>query len=71
MTPNPASCRCGQLTATGTPTRVSVCHCHDCEKCSGNAFAAQEPFSADALANLGDGATLDALVRLALRKAAN
>ena len=43
MTAYPASCRCGQLraTATGEPTRVSVCHCVDCQKHSGSAFAAR------------------------------
>lgn len=38
-----ASCRCGQLKATcvGEPVRVSVCHCLECQKRSGSAFAAQ------------------------------
>ena len=38
-----ASCRCGQLcvTVTGEPVRVSVCHCLNCQKRSGSAFAAQ------------------------------
>lgn len=43
MTLQTASCRCGQLkaTVTGEPVRVSVCHCLDCQKRSGSAFAAQ------------------------------
>ena len=43
MTTRTASCRCGQLraTATGEPVRISVCHCLDCQKRSGSAFAAQ------------------------------
>ena len=43
MTVRSASCRCGQLraTVTGEPVRVSVCHCLDCKKRSGSAFAAQ------------------------------
>lgn len=43
MTTRTASCRCGQLTATvsGEPVRVSVCHCLNCKKRSGSAFAAQ------------------------------
>jgi hypothetical protein len=43
MTTHPASCRCGQLrvTVTGDPVRVSVCHCLNCKKRSGSAFAAQ------------------------------
>lgn len=38
-----ASCRCGQLraTVTGEPVRVSVCHCLNCKKRSGSAFAVQ------------------------------
>jgi hypothetical protein len=38
-----ASCRCGQLkaAATGEPVRVSVCHCLNCKKRSGSAFAVQ------------------------------
>jgi hypothetical protein len=43
LTTRTASCRCGQLRATvsGEPVRVSVCHCLDCQKRSGSAFAVQ------------------------------
>ena len=43
MTERIASCRCGQLSATvtGDPVRVSVCHCLNCKKRSGSAFATQ------------------------------
>lgn len=43
MTARTASCRCGQLLATaeGEPVRVSVCHCLNCKKRSGSAFAVQ------------------------------
>ena len=43
MTSHTASCRCGQLSAsvTGEPVRVSVCHCRNCKKRSGSAFAVQ------------------------------
>ena len=43
MSSRQASCRCGQLRATtsGEPVRVSVCHCLDCKKRSGSAFAVQ------------------------------
>ncbi len=43
MTDRTASCRCGQLkaTASGQPVRVSVCHCLNCKKRSGSAFAVQ------------------------------
>jgi len=38
-----ARCRCGQLAVTceGEPVRVSVCHCLECQKRSGSAFAVQ------------------------------
>ena len=38
-----ARCRCGALQAacTGEPVRVSVCHCFECQRRSGSAFAAQ------------------------------
>ena len=43
MTQRTATCRCGQLRAvcTGEPVRISVCHCLDCQKRTGSAFAAQ------------------------------
>jgi hypothetical protein len=43
MTDRTASCRCGKLraTATGEPVRVSACHCLNCKKRSGSAFAVQ------------------------------
>lgn len=59
---HPASCRCGQLTAaaTGTPTRISVCHCLDCQKRSGSAFAAQVRFPAAQVIITGDSKTFTA-----------
>ncbi|KKC26240.1 GFA family protein [Sphingomonas sp. SRS2] len=47
--PVTAQCHCGQLTATceGDPVRVSVCHCHDCQRRSGSAFSAQIRFPVD------------------------
>lgn len=38
-----ATCRCGQLSAIceGEPVRISACHCLDCQKRSGTAFATQ------------------------------
>jgi len=49
MSTHKASCRCGQLkaVATGDPVRVSVCHCLNCKKRSGSAFAAQVRFPAE------------------------
>ena len=49
MTTRTASCRCGQLRATviGEPVRVSACHCLDCKKRSGSAFAVQARWPVD------------------------
>jgi hypothetical protein len=51
-----AACRCGQLSAVcaGEPVRVSVCHCYDCQRRSGSAFAVQARFSADAVMISGE-----------------
>ena len=58
----PASCRCGQLsaTATGEPVRVSVCHCLNCQKRSGSAFAAQVRFPAEQVTIAGQSKTFTA-----------
>jgi hypothetical protein len=44
-----ATCRCGQLKAEchGEPVRISACHCLDCQRRSGSAFAAQARFPVD------------------------
>jgi len=62
MTPHPASCRCGQLRATATsePVRVSVCHCLNCQKRSGSAFAAQVRFPAAQVTVIGEAKTFTA-----------
>lgn len=62
MTAHPASCRCGQLTATatGTPVRISVCHCLDCQKRSGSAFACQIRFPAAQVTTSGESKTYTA-----------
>lgn len=41
-----AACSCGQLKVTceGEPVRVSVCHCHACQRRTGSAFGAQARF---------------------------
>ena len=58
----PASCRCGQLTttATGEPVRISVCHCLNCQKRSGSAFAAQVRFPAEQVTIAGQSKTFTA-----------
>jgi hypothetical protein len=49
MSERAASCRCGRLraTVTGEPVRVSVCHCLNCKKRSGSAFAVQARWPRD------------------------
>lgn len=44
-----AQCRCGKARAEceGEPVRVSVCHCLECQRRSGSAFAAQARFPTD------------------------
>ena len=51
MPPRLATCSCGQLTATvsAAPFRVSVCHCLDCQRRTGSAFAVQARFSSDSV----------------------
>lgn len=59
MTQRTASCICGQLTATvmGEPVRVSVCHCLNCKRRSGSAFAVQARFPADQVEMTGEART--------------
>lgn len=54
-----ASCRCGQLktTVTGDPVRVSVCHCLNCKKRSGSAFAVQARWHRDDVTIEGESRT--------------
>ena len=51
-----ASCRCGQLTVIckGEPVRVSVCHCSNCQKRSGSAFAVQARFAPENVVIAGE-----------------
>jgi hypothetical protein len=51
-----ASCQCGQLRvrAEGEPVRVSVCHCLDCQKRSGSAFAFQARFPVERVTREGE-----------------
>jgi len=54
-----ATCRCGQLKAEceGTPIRVSVCHCLDCQKRTGSALAAQARWPEARVKVTGDATT--------------
>jgi hypothetical protein len=56
MTTRVATCRCGQLKAEcqGEPVRISVCHCLDCQRRSGSAFAAQARFPQEQVRISGD-----------------
>lgn len=50
-----AACRCGQMQVAcgGEPVRVSVCHCYDCQRRSGSAFAVQARFHAHLVQSSG------------------
>ncbi|MBN8806737.1 MAG: GFA family protein [Sphingomonas sp.] len=54
-----ATCFCGQLSLTcvGDPVRISVCHCRDCKRRSGSAFAAQARFPAEQVTVTGRSKT--------------
>ena len=56
MTSRTASCSCGALTAIceGEPVRISVCHCLDCQKRTGSAFALQARFPNDQVSISGE-----------------
>lgn len=51
-----ATCRCGQLrlVCKGEPVRVSVCHCLECQKRSGSAFAYQARWPDDCVSITGE-----------------
>jgi len=54
-----AACGCGRLTARceGEPVRISVCHCLNCKRRSGSAFAAQARFPVDRVTLSGEAKT--------------
>jgi hypothetical protein len=56
-----ATCRCGQLSVRceGEPVRISVCHCLNCQKRSGSAFAFQARFPSDQVTISGQSRTWD------------
>ena len=69
MTNPTASCRCGQLraTVTGEPVRVSVCHCLNCKKRSGSAFAVQARWPAEQVTIEGRSSSFDIVADLQKR----
>jgi hypothetical protein len=52
-----ACCSCGQLqvTTTGEPVRISVCHCLACQRRTGSAFGVQARFPRAAVKVTGRG----------------
>ena len=54
-----ASCSCGQLKAVskGEPAWISVCHCLDCKRRSGSAFACGATFEAGEIETEGESRT--------------
>lgn len=44
-----AACHCGRLrvTCTGEPVRVSMCHCHACQRRTGSVFGVQARFRSE------------------------
>jgi len=64
MTVRTASCRCGLVTARceGEPVRISVCHCLECQKRSGSAFAAQARWPEDQVTTFGETRSWDQIV---------
>ena len=58
MTSREAKCSCGALTArvSGDPVRNSVCHCLNCKRRSGSAFAWTAHWPEDQVERTGDAA---------------
>ena len=56
-----AKCRCSSLRAEckGDPLRVSVCHCEECQRRTGSAFAVQARFHCDAVEITGPSKTFE------------
>lgn len=50
-----AQCQCGRLRVVcrGSPVRISVCHCLDCQRRGGAPFAMQARFPADMVEVMG------------------
>jgi hypothetical protein len=54
-----ASCTCGQLSVTceGEPVRVSICHCHACQRRTGSPFGQQARWPAASVKVAGEART--------------
>ena len=59
MTTRQASCSCGQLrvTCAGEPVRLSMCHCLECQKRTGNPFGVQARFRREQVTVIEGNAT--------------
>ncbi len=59
MTERMASCSCGELTAeaSGEPFRISICHCLQCKRRTGSAFAYNANFEASRVVTSGTAST--------------
>jgi hypothetical protein len=59
MTIREARCACGALSlrAEGDPVRISICHCLDCKRRSGSAFAWTASYDAARVAIEGESRT--------------
>ncbi len=55
MTTHHAACSCGALTVAceGEPLRVSVCHCHACQRRTGSAFGLQARYPRERVQTAG------------------
>ncbi len=51
-----ATCSCGKLSAVarGEPIRISICHCHACQRRTGSVFGAQARFPSEAVTLEGE-----------------
>ena len=60
MTTREAKCSCGALSAVaaGEPLRNSVCHCLECKRRTGSAFAWNAHWPADQVETNGEAATI-------------
>ena len=56
-----ASCSCGGLnvTCTGEPIRISMCHCHACQRRTGSVFAVQVRFPRERVVVEGETRTYE------------
>ena len=59
MTTRRAACSCGQLQVTveGEPSRISMCHCTECQRRTGSLFGNRALFRAEQVKLAGDSTT--------------